>query len=828
MPERKSMVHRPLRKAALPLLTFAPVLTLAVMNPGVAFADDATPQEDSIPQGILTICDDPFSSGGASAFSGASDSSPNYSIDTYVDSSANNSGANSGDGASQQNANQVPTSSNSPSYSYDLAQNSGSDSYMIAENSGPGKSPNSISNTVNALFTNSDKGSFNSGNRSLLSAAGLNTQNSIPIDDPSGANAPSGVISIYDPHQALLTFTVTKGGTIAQDAKTSVSAGEGVEIVSQSYENSLMGNSPTVTAVPDAGYHFVHWLDMSTGKPLSTSVTFTPDRPAWGWPENWIIQAVFALDVYQILLDPNGGVSIGGGGGGGSGGTIYLGEVVPGSEFQLPDNGTEDLSVAKAGCVFNGWNAVAHPDSETASGFVVSDGQMIDEDTEKLLEDQGYLITGKNIPTLILYAQWIANQVAIEYATASSGGTVSLYTERKGSGASYTKETLMADSGIHPDKDVSAGPEGAVAIANTGHHFTGWSVSGTEQELSVSESTNANLTSAAVSRVSYYPDTVPNIGEYHSASFAASFAPNTYEVMYDSNGGEGYADSEKYTYGQGSITAASTGMTRDGYTLSGWNLSPNGGSVTIPLGSTIDSNTINTMIASGLVADKDAARAKLYAMWTSNGSSDPNGNGNGNDNGSSEPSNNPSGDPSPGPASEPSSAGEVISRIIDSGISNGSRAAADAIANADSTASGVTGLFASTNKSDAAASAAGPLIVNATYSDMAGSGVAGYGNDNSILSSLMSPEGLQEAGTTVAAVAAVGALASLVGVGVSVAGAALVGAATIGTASAVGLSSAADLAADLAVASAAGAAGAAKKRKRREEDDSEEEPETQE
>ncbi|MBP3883658.1 MAG: InlB B-repeat-containing protein [Olsenella sp.] len=64
----------------------------------------------------------------------------------------------------------------------------------------------------------------------------------------------------------------------------------------------------------------------------------------------------------------------------------------------------------------------------------------------------------------------------------------------------------------------------------------------------------------------------------------------------------------------------------------------------------------------------------------------------------------------------------------------------------------------------------------------------------------------EAAGTAVAAVAAVGAIAGLVGLGASIAGATAAGAAAIGTATTIGLSSAADMAADLAAESASKAA----------------------
>ena len=122
------------------------------------------------------------------------------------------------------------------------------------------------------------------------------------------------------------------------------------------------------------------------------------------------------------------------------------------------------------------------------------------------------------------------------------------------------------------------------------------------------------------------------------------------------------------------------------------------------------------------------------------------------------------------------------------------------------------GLLASSTKSGSDSA----TVVAAYGSDGAGGASYGGNSGGDVLDNLMTPEGLQEAGTTVAVVAAAGALMGLVGLGVSVAGVTIIGAATIGTAGAVGLTGAADLAADLAAAGAAGAA--AKKRRRKDED----------
>ena len=155
----------------------------------------------------------------------------------------------------------------------------------------------------------------------------------------------------------------------------------------------------------------------------------------------------------------------------------------------------------------------------------------------------------------------------------------------------------------------------------------------------------------------------------------------------------------------------------------------------------------------------------------------------------------------------------AVEPVIEAAVATNGALAADR-----SVGSEEPGLLASTNKSTGSDS---PIVAYDSSSSNYVTG-GGSGEGESVLDQLMSPEGLKETSTTFAAVAAVGTLMGLVGLGASMAGAAIVGAATIGTAGAVGLSTAADLAADLAAAGAAGGAAAKRRRKDEEEEPQEE------
>ncbi len=103
-------------------------------------------------------------------------------------------------------------------------------------------------------------------------------------------------------------------------------------------------------------------------------------------------------------------------------------------------------------------------------------------------------------------------------------------------------------------------------------------------------------TAANGSGISY-----PLSGGYNdgAATLFAQWTPITYPVIYDANGGMGSIVSANKIYGQDLVLSAGTGMSKTGYSISGWNTAANGSGIAYPLGG---SYSINTAVI-------------LYAQW---------------------------------------------------------------------------------------------------------------------------------------------------------------------------------------------------------------------
>lgn len=912
-----------MRKPVLSSLLIAPVLSLALLCPAVAVAaeqpDSAAsksaaaapavqaqsapapaPQVHTVERGTLTLCDDPFRIEAPAADSTASNPvTPVAAEPAPVNKPAGQETlASSSDDASTMIAAPAATNKAKPTTA---AGNTTPTEAAIAPEAQSASQPNpksapaavvrsvaaapaetvksvrTIAETADCLPANNESNAVTVAFEKIKALATESSESPRALV----AQASSGGIDFFDSHPANVTFRATAGGTVAKGVSdTGEPASAGVASFTEHYQDSLAGVSGGATAITQAGYHFLHWVDTLTGAVVSTSTSYTPVRPESGWPAEWIIEAVFVADIpdtYVVKLDPNLGTA---GGGGGSPGVVSI-EVKTGSNYRLPLNGSQNVQFSNAGCEFSGWNTLANPGVGNEPGsFVISDGQLLDSATEAGILPLFDWSSGTT-PTITLYAQWLA---IITYS-ASKGGSIT------DAGASTSKTSLLSEkintsSGARADNLSSVGPLGAKAVANPRYHFAGWQVDGSAKKITDTEANDANLSSSVVTRLSRYADANSATSQYHPLSFTATFAPNTYFIQYGQNGGSGSIESASITYGTGaSTTVAETGITRDGYKLTGWNLAPNGSGRSFAFGNEIDSATIDSLVNAGALEDRNNAGITLYAQWTkteepnkedetptkpSEDKEDPsikpepdkdenkdegndNGEGGQNDEGDqgNTPVETPSTKPTPSNTGSGNASGWVpaysnayyseptVTSTLETLQSEqpATEAASSIMDEIQLVENGL--LSAAATGKDAASSA--PIAARESGSAGGYGSGAASGENAGVLDQLMTPEGMQEASTTVAAVAAVGALASLVGVGVSVAGAAMVGAATIGTASAIGLTSAADLAADLAAAGAAGAAGgaagdaaagaagaaasgaagAAKKRRRRKKNDAE-------
>ena len=831
---REPLIRRILRKPALPTLLLAPVIAASLFAPSAAFAaeDPASPQADTVPQGVLVLCDDPFSVDG-----GASNSAASVPVgEITFDSASTSANVPQSQDAIAMIADPEPSYkepvADEPDCSAPSAQETVTPASSVTTTPNTGSSASVISSAATVSPANaapgvaaataapSAKGLFS---RSLANAQAVTaTSTSSKPTLNAAADSSSGSVEFYEPHEATLVFTAGDGGYVAAGVGNIPDADLKKEI-SEYYPNSLKGASTGATAFAMDGYHFLYWIDSSNKKVLSKSPSYTPYRPDGGWPSKWTVEAVFARDVYDIVLDPNGGS---GGGGGGDSGVVRIEGVALGSNYKLPSNGGSTIAFEKAGSLFTGWDVVAFPTLKGVTGsYHLKDGQVLDSATENDLIKNGNLVldwASGRTPTLRIYAQWLAGQISIDYV-ASNNGAVSYGASSSGETKQSVTEIFDAKSGKHVETNVY-GPQGATAKPNAHYHFDSWRVSGSTLSMTEEETKAARLDSRTVERLSK-PDAD---SDYQSMSFTATFSPNTYVFNYNANGGSGSIGSQSLVYGS-SFGTATSGFEREGYVLNGWNTSPYGTGTQVALGSAVNANTLDALFAAGQLADRDNATATLYAQWKYlGGSTDPDPEPN------PDPTPTPQPTPSPSPNPNPSNISDQVSDAINDYVNPGqwivpdrSADVSDVVGTVEDVAKDALKTIGKETPGLLASSKSGALAegVLVARTDSAGASASGSGESSSFLDQLMSPEGMQQAGTTVAAVAAVGALMGLVGIGASVAGAAVIGAATIGAAGAVGLTAGVDLAADLAAVGAGAGAGAAAKRRREEEEDADDESE---
>lgn len=140
-----------------------------------------------------------------------------------------------------------------------------------------------------------------------------------------------------------------------------------------------------------------------------------------------------------------------------------------------------------------------------------------------------------SVGTITLYAKWIANTYEIKYDPNGGAG-----------------EMINSNHTYDVAKDLSNN-----LYYKTGYTFIGWA---TMPSGDVVYSNTANVVNLATSGV---------------FSLYAVWSPNTYVVIYDSNGGNGSMEHSVFTYDVSSPLRACT-FERIGYSFKGWALSDNG------------------------------------------------------------------------------------------------------------------------------------------------------------------------------------------------------------------------------------------------------------
>ena len=365
--EKKPLTHRRLRSRLVPALVIGPALAVSLCNPLVAFAAETEELggATAVAQPQVIYTEDIFSTnaGFEQSVSDAVEAVGQDSFETEI---------------------VITDSTEEYVASSEIAL---TDSNTSTPDSGGVEYQNVDTDTCSQhLETEFEQQDFTAQEVTIL--ANSNTALKMMSSEPTqslGAQAESDGVTHYDSHTASITYSAGDGGSITpgsaqQEQNTS---SDGKTTITENFADSLAGASGGARAVADEGFHFVKWIDSNSGNTLSTSEYFVPERPEEGWPRNWRIQAVFARNVYQIRLYPNGGKSEKGTV---SGGFIAL-DIVLGSGFRLPANGTE-FAITKVGSSFSGWNTVPDPGGGGVStSLAVEDGAHLVRGAAQLLHE---------------------------------------------------------------------------------------------------------------------------------------------------------------------------------------------------------------------------------------------------------------------------------------------------------------------------------------------------------------------------------------------------------------------------------------------------------
>ena len=278
------------------------------------------------------------------------------------------------------------------------------------------------------------------------------------------------------------------------------------------------------------GYGFYGWKICSNcDYAMPTGKVYYPSE------KTSVLTATWSSNSYTIAFNPNGGD--------GYVTTMYARNGV--------DKELEANTFTKSGYTFVGWNT-----ESDGSGTSYSDGEVINlSDVENSL--------------LFLYAQWKPYSYTVTFD--SNGG-----------------EGTMGDMNVDFDESVTLSSN---SFTKVGYTFSGWN---TEADGSGTAYTNGqsikNLSSEDGSTIKLY----------------AQWSANTYEIVFDANGGSGTMTSVSATYDIDVVLPENT-FTKEDYVFTGWNTEADGSGTAYTNGQSINN-----------LSSEDGSTIKLYAQWSIN------------------------------------------------------------------------------------------------------------------------------------------------------------------------------------------------------------------
>lgn len=369
---------------------------------------------------------------------------------------------------------------------------------------------------------------------------------------------PESYTAIFrDPASVVITYEVVPqsnnalGGTTSPVAE-SIFIGTGVASGS--------------TASPYSGFEFDFWAASPGGTPLSTNPSYVPTKPGAQWLET----------TYYAHFKEAGTITINYQVGTGRG------TLAPTYENVLPLSGTATGSTptALAGYSFDKWTtdaAGANEDLTTGA----NDSYVPVKET----------VSGNEVYVArTYYAHFEEDEVAIAYAVGTAGGGT----------ISNDEDTVLAESG---DASYLAG---STPTPNTGYTFEGWALDA------------AGVTPVDTSWVDAQDKLVPGkeasgsgYDIYKPATYYAIFAPMSFEIIYDANGGTGSIANQDVDYDDTFKTNDGSALSRTGYHLAGWNTLPQGGT-----------SGVSYDLATTTYTYKSTSDTTLYAQWDPNTNTD--------------------------------------------------------------------------------------------------------------------------------------------------------------------------------------------------------------
>jgi len=307
---------------------------------------------------------------------------------------------------------------------------------------------------------------------------------------------------------------------------------------------------PTVTA--DDGYRFDGWYTKNngTGTKFASGATMKPGST----------QTLYAwyVKTYTVTYYGNGETS-------GTAPTDSNSPYDAGSNVTVLGN-SGSPALAKTYHTFVGWNTSNASDATEA--------------TQKSVGDE---ITGIS-SDITLYAVW-KHLVTIGVSPAGTGTASATYYEDdtyygKSAGDDFTSGTYVSD-GKHLVLN---------AYPNDGYHFDSTYKIGEDVRPWGSGTSNALETGGTA-----------QVG--NNVDYVAHFAPNTYTVVFNANGGTGTMANQAFTYGTAQNLTEKT-YTRDGYSFTGWATTADGDKVYD------DQEEVSNLTT------EDGGTVTLYAKWS--------------------------------------------------------------------------------------------------------------------------------------------------------------------------------------------------------------------